>query len=141
MATESRHLCIELLQLCKLVTEEDLSQARLACKTHAVDLQFSVMNQTKIVTAASELGRNAIEHGAGGTLRIEKLDAEEREGLRLTFKDSGPGIADMQLAMTDGYSTGKGLGLGLTGAKRLMDDFEIVSAPDQGTTVIVTKWK
>ena len=129
------------LQLCPLSTEEDLIGARAASKMHASDLSFSIINQTKIVTAASELGRNVLEHGLGGTLRIERVNHLDQLGLRMIFEDHGPGIADMDLALTDGYTSKNGLGLGLTGSKRLMDEFEIESAVGIGTTVIVTKWK
>lgn len=128
------------MQFCALNTEDDLVEARAAIKLHSSDLGFSKLNQTKIVTAASELGRNVIEHGMGGTLKIEKIKAEGRDGLRLIFEDSGPGIEDMELALTDGYTSKNGLGLGLTGSKRLMDDFQIDSHPGVGTCVSVTKW-
>jgi serine/threonine-protein kinase RsbT len=108
---------------------------------HARDLGFSSLNQTKIVTAASELGRNVLEHGLGGTLQIDRVSNEENIGLQLTFKDDGPGIDNIELALTDGYTSKKGLGLGLTGSKRLMDEFEILSKPLAGTTVTVIKWK
>lgn len=116
-------------------------EARSAIKMHAMDLAFSSINQTKVITAASELGRNVLEHGLGGIVKIERVAGFERIGLKLTFKDSGPGIVDMELALTDGYTSKKGLGLGLTGSKRLMDDFVIESIPDEGTTVTVIKWK
>lgn len=99
------------------------------------------MNQTKIITAASELGRNVLEHGFGGDVHIERVQRQERIGLCMTFTDSGPGIENVNLALTDGYTSKKGLGLGLTGSKRLMDEFELTSIPGQGTTVSVTKWK
>lgn len=108
---------------------------------HARDLNFSVVSQTKLMTAASELGRNVLEHGLGGSLQIDKLLGPDGSvGIRMTFIDSGPGISDMELAMTDGYTSKNGLGLGLTGSKRLMDEFEIVSATGRGTKVVVTKW-
>jgi serine/threonine-protein kinase RsbT len=129
-----------LLQFCDLKTEDDLVHARAAIKLHSVDLGFSKINQTKIVTAASELGRNVLEHGRGGSLLIEKVDEDGKNGLKLVFEDKGPGISDMALAMTDGYTSKDGLGLGLTGSKRLMDDFSIRSQPGQGTTVMVIKW-
>lgn len=141
MARESLAVDGELLQVCTLLSEEDLVNARHAIKIHAVDLGFSVMNQTKIITAASELGRNVLEHGRGGNVHVERIRYDEQVGLRLTFRDSGPGIEDMDLALTDGYTSKNGLGLGLTGSKRLMDEFEITSTPGQGTTVSVTKWK
>lgn len=121
--------------------EQDLVDARQSIKLHAVDLGFSIMNQTKIITAASELGRNVLEHGLGGEVHIERVQGDDRVGLRMVFKDSGPGIEDMTLALTDGYTSKNGLGLGLTGSKRLMDEFDITSNPGVGTTVSVTKWK
>lgn len=130
-----------MLQICKLTSETDLVDARQAIKMHACDMGFSIVNQTKIVTAASELGRNVLEHGLGGNVQIDKVSDEERTGIRLTFKDSGPGIGDLEMAMTDGFSSKNGLGLGLTGSKRLMDEFELNTKPNLGTTVIVTKWK
>jgi serine/threonine-protein kinase RsbT len=129
------------LQQCRLQNEDDLVEARMAIKMHAVDMAFSTMNQTKVITAASELGRNVIEHGLGGTVKVDRVCDADRTGIMLTFKDSGPGIENMELALTDGYTSKKGLGLGLTGSKRLMDDFSIESVPDQGTTVTVIKWK
>lgn len=129
------------LQLCPLKNEDDLVSARAATKMHASDLSFSLINQTKIVTAASELGRNVLEHGLGGTLQIERVNHLDQLGLRMIFEDNGPGIADMSLALTDGFTSKNGLGLGLTGSKRLMDEFEIESSVGIGTTVIVTKWK
>jgi serine/threonine-protein kinase RsbT len=113
---------------------------RASIKMHAADLGFSLVNQTKIVTAASELGRNLIEHGLGGSVKIERVQSDEGVGIRLIFQDSGPGIEDIDLALSDGYTSKKGLGLGLSGSKRLMDEFEIESAPGQGTTITVTKW-
>lgn len=94
-----------------------------------------------MVTAASELARNALEHGKGGSCKIEVVDNGVRQGLRLRFEDYGPGIADIEQAMRDGFTTGSGLGLGLSGSKRLVNEFEIQSQPGQGTTVTVTRWK
>lgn len=129
-----------MLQFCDLKTEDDLVMARAAIKLHSSDLGFSKLNQTKIVTAASELGRNVLEHGLGGHLKIELVDEYGRKGLRLIFEDKGPGIVDMEAALTDGYTSKNGLGLGLTGSKRLMDEFSIQSRPGEGTTVMVIKW-
>ena len=114
--------------------------ARASVKMHAKDLKFSIVNQTKIVTAASELGRNVLEHGDGGELIIEIVDEPGRSGLRMTFMDRGPGIENIDLALTDGYSSKKGMGLGLTGSKRLMDEFEIQPRDGTGTIVVVIKW-
>ena len=102
---------------------------------------FSLVDQTKIVTAASELARNALQHGQGGEAQLEALNDGARRGLRLTFIDKGPGIVDLQLALKDGYSTGGGLGLGLSGARRLSDEFLINSAPGEGTKVTIARWK
>jgi serine/threonine-protein kinase RsbT len=107
----------------------------------AVELGFSLVEQTKIVTAASELTRNMVDYGQGGTVLLEALDDGARRGLRLTFQDNGPGIADVDAAMRDGFTTGGGMGLGLGGAKRLSNEFEIRSKPGQGTRVAITRWK
>jgi serine/threonine-protein kinase RsbT len=129
-----------LLQYRELTDEDSLVEIRASVKMHAKDFGFSVLNQTKLVTAASELGRNVIEHGLGGAFWLEKISLDGREGLRLLFEDSGPGIPDVDLALCDGYTSRHGLGLGLSGSKRLMDHFEMVTAPGEGTTIAVTKW-
>ena len=102
---------------------------------------FSLVDQTKIITAASEIARNTVDYGGGGTLHIEVLRNGQRLGVRLTFKDQGPGIPDIAKAMTDGYTSGQGLGLGLSGAKRLVNEFSITSSPGQGTEVMLARWK
>lgn len=107
----------------------------------AVDLGFTLVEQTKIVTAASELARNTVDYGKGGTLTVEALDNGTRKGLRLIFEDQGPGIPDVSVALRDGYTSGNGMGLGLGGAKRLSNEFEIQSAPGQGTRVAITRWR
>ncbi len=122
-------------------SESDVVTVRQAVRKWATDLTFSLVDQTKIVTAASELARNTLIHGGGGVARLEILNNAPRRGLRLTFEDKGPGIQDIELALRDGYTTGGGLGLGLSGSKRLVNEFELVSAPGEGTKVIVTKWK
>jgi len=122
-------------------SEEDVVRVRQRVRQAALELKFSLVEQTKIVTAASELARNTLVHGGGGTMRIERLSDGSRQGLRLTFDDQGPGIADLALAMQDGYTTGHGLGLGLSGSKRLMSDFTIESRLGQGTCVTVTRWR
>ena len=114
---------------------------RQAVRQRAVELGFSLVDQTKIITAASELARNAIQHGGGGRALIDVITDGTRRGLRLTFEDHGAGIPDIGLAMRDGYSTGGGLGLGLSGAKRLSNEFAITSAPAEGTRVVITRWK
>nr|WP_329209751.1 ATP-binding protein [Streptomyces sp. NBC_01708] len=121
-------------------TEEDLLAARHAVRAATLALGFGIVDQTRIVTAASELVRNAYIHGGGGTLTLTLLDRPGARGLRLVISDEGPGIQDVQQALTDGYTTGAGLGHGLGGARRLMDDFGIDSAPGRGTTVTATRW-
>lgn len=122
-------------------SDEDIVLVRQRVRASAVGIGMSLVDQTKIVTAASELARNTLEHGKGGHVRIEVVSNGTRSGLRLKFKDRGPGIADIALAMTDHHSTGGGLGLGLGGAKRLCDEFHISSLPGEGTTVMITRWK
>jgi serine/threonine-protein kinase RsbT len=114
---------------------------RQAVRKWAIDLGFSLVDQTKMITAASELARNALDYGGGGTVRLEALVNGHRRGLRLTFEDQGPGIPDIDKALTDGYTTGKGLGLGLSGSKRLVNEFEIASRVGEGTRVTITRWK
>jgi serine/threonine-protein kinase RsbT len=123
-----------------LRTSDDVVRVRQAVRARAVAAGFSLVDQTKIVTAASEIGRNTIDYGGGGTLRIEVLHNGRRRGVRLTFADQGPGIADLTRAMQDGYTTGSGLGLGLGGAKRLCNEFDVQSAPGQGTVVTIARW-
>ncbi|MGH8185848.1 MAG: anti-sigma regulatory factor [Steroidobacteraceae bacterium] len=121
---------------------EDVVKARQAVRSRVMDLGFSLVEQTKIVTAASELARNTLTHGGGGEMRMERLFSSPKSvGLRLTFEDQGPGIADIELAMRDGYTTGNGLGLGLSGARKLSHEFEIQSQPGVGTRVTITRWK
>ncbi len=124
-----------------LKDEHDVVLARQAVRRMSQQLTFSLTDQTKMVTAASELARNALIHGGGGTLAWEFLEAPPRRGLRLTFSDSGPGIPNLELALTDGWTTGRGLGMGLTGARRLVNEFEIESKVGVGTRVTVTRWK
>ena len=122
-------------------TSDDVVRVRQAVRARAVAVGFSLVDQTKIITAASEIARNTVDYGGGGTARIETLRSGQRRGVRLTFADQGPGIADMTLAMTDGYTSGSGLGLGLSGAKRLVNEFDVTSAPGQGTIVTLARWK
>lgn len=119
----------------------DVILVRQAVRKLAVELSFSLVEQTKIVTAASELARNTLNYGGGGTVKLEVLEEGMRRGLRLTFEDQGPGIPDLDLALKDGYSTGNGLGMGLSGTKRLVNEFNIVSHVGEGTCVTITKWK
>jgi serine/threonine-protein kinase RsbT len=119
---------------------EDIPRVRQTVRRWAVDLRFSLVDQTKIVTAASELARNTVDYGGGGTVRLESLVNGARRGLRLTFEDKGPGIPDIAQALRDGYTSGGGLGLGLGGARRLSNEFEIVSRVGEGTRVTITRW-
>jgi serine/threonine-protein kinase RsbT len=120
--------------------EPDVVAVRRRIRELAARLGFSLVDQTKLVTAASELARNTIIHGSGGTMRVEALNGP-RTGVRLTFEDKGPGIPDIEMALRDGFTTGMGLGLGLGGAKRLVSEFDIVSRVGEGTKVTVTRWK
>jgi len=122
-------------------TTEDVVLVRQAVRARAVEAGFSLVDQTKLVTAASELARNALEHGGGGSMMLEVLNDGARRGVRLTFEDQGPGIADVELAMKDGFTTRGGLGLGLGGARRLANEFHIQSAPNAGTRVTITRWR
>ncbi|AFZ19692.1 anti-sigma regulatory factor (Ser/Thr protein kinase) [Allocoleopsis franciscana PCC 7113] len=119
----------------------DVVLVRQSVRQWAVELRFSLVDQTKIVTAASELARNTLDYGGGGTVKLEALQEGIRRGLRLTFEDNGPGISDIDLALKDGFTTGNGLGLGLSGTKRLVNEFNIVSEVGKGTCVTITKWK
>jgi serine/threonine-protein kinase RsbT len=125
----------------RLETDEHMVIVRQAVRQLAIGLGFSLVDQTKIVTAASELARNTIQHGGGGSALLETINDGPRRGVRLTFEDHGPGIADIAQAMKDGFTTGGGLGLGLSGAKRLTNEFAITSTPGLGTRVVITKWK
>jgi serine/threonine-protein kinase RsbT len=118
----------------------DIVVVRQKVRAWTAELRFSLVDQTKLVTAASELARNTLEHGKGGEVRVELLDDLPRRGVRLVFEDRGPGIADVELAMKEGYTTGGGLGLGLGGAKRLVNEFEIESTPGHGTRVVAVRW-
>jgi serine/threonine-protein kinase RsbT len=124
-----------------LRTGDDVVKVRQEVREWALELGFSLVDQTKIVTAASELARNTLIHGGGGEAVLEALNDSHKRGLRITFEDQGPGIPNVDLAMKDGYSTGNGLGLGLGGAKRLSHEFEINSQPGKGTRVRITRWK
>ncbi len=124
-----------------LVTDEDVVRARKLVREELVALKFSLIEQTKMVTAASELARNTLRYGGGGRAEMERVQRNGKQGLRISFIDEGPGIADHELALTDGWTSGGGMGLGLSGARRLSDEFELDSAPGQGTTVTITKWK
>ena len=124
-----------------ITIEQHMVSARQLVRQLAQRCGFTLVDQTKIVTAASELGRNTLKYGGGGEMRWEVLRDGGRSGLRLRFVDEGPGIADLEQAMTDGWTSGSGLGMGLSGAKRLVSDFSIESALGRGTTVTITRWK
>ena len=123
-----------------ITANEDVVRARQLVRTLAQQCRLSLVEQTKLVTAASELARNTLVYGGGGTMAGQLVDGLGRRGVRVVFDDSGPGIADLELALTDGWTSGSGLGLGLSGSRRLVDEFAIDSAPGRGTTVTVTKW-
>ena len=124
-----------------LKNEQDVVLARQAVRRLSQELGFGLVDQTKMVTATSELARNAVIYGMGGTLSCEILADAGRQGLRLQFVDQGPGIENIELAMTDGWTSGSGMGLGLSGARRLVNDFAIESAPGKGTRVTIARWK
>ena len=124
-----------------VASDADIVAVRQRVRAMAVESGYSLVDQTKIVTAASELARNTVVHGGGGTVEIDVLLDGARRGLRLTFRDHGPGIPDVAAAMRDGFTTGGGLGLGLGGARRLCNDFDIQSTPGQGTVVRITRWR
>ena len=124
-----------------IASEQHIVLTRQMVRTLCQQLKFSLVDQTKVITAASELSRNTLVHGGGGQMRWELMEANGRAGLRLHFEDEGPGIADIKLALTDGWTSGGGMGLGLPGSKRLVNEFDLESAPGQGTRVSITKWK
>ncbi|MGD6660717.1 ATP-binding protein, partial [Xanthomonas citri pv. citri] len=121
-------------------SDEDVVRVRQLVRTVAVAVKLSLVDQTKLVTAASELARNTLIYGGGGSAEVTVVDDGRRRGVRIVFADSGPGIPDLDLALTDGYTTGGGLGLGLSGARRLVDEFDVETAAGNGTRVTVTKW-
>lgn len=122
-------------------TSDDVVMIRQLVRAWAVEMGFSLIDQTKLVTATSELARNTVDYGGGGVAHLETLSDGARSGLRVVFEDEGPGIADVERALQDGWTSGTGLGLGLSGARRLVNDFEIDSRPGEGTRVAITKWK
>jgi serine/threonine-protein kinase RsbT len=124
-----------------LKTSSDVVLARQKVRQWSIELHFTLVDQTKLVTAASELARNALDHGKGGRMCIEQVSAGSRVGLKLVFEDEGPGIADIETALKDGFTTGSGMGLGLGGSKRLVNEFSIESTPGKGTRVTVVRWK
>jgi serine/threonine-protein kinase RsbT len=134
-------MTVERSELLEVRSANDIVRVRQRMREWAVEAGFSLVDQTKVVTAASELARNTLEHGGGGTARVELLADGGRRGLRLICEDAGPGIADVQLALKDGYTSRGGLGLGLGGARRLVNDFAIESRLGEGTRVTATRWK
>lgn len=125
----------------ELITSEGVVTIRSRAREFALDARLSLVDQTKLITAASELARNMVVYGGGGVVILEHLEQDGRAGVRITFEDKGPGIPDIGLALRDGYTSGGGLGLGLGGAKRLVNDFDLRSEAGQGTTIVITRWK
>ncbi len=121
-------------------TSEDVVVVRTSVRRLAADLRFGLVDQTKIVTAASEIARNTLDYGRGGDVQLQSVHNGQKKGVRLIFQDRGPGIRDLDQALTDGFTSGNGMGLGLGGTRRLMDEFDIASKVDEGTTVTITKW-
>jgi serine/threonine-protein kinase RsbT len=134
--TEARVLESEVLPI---RASEDVVLVRTAVRKAALGLKFGLVDQTKLVTAASEIARNTLDYGKGGEVTIARVQAQ-KAGIRLVFADRGPGIPDIERAMTDGWTSGSGMGLGLSGTRRLMDEFDLASKPGEGTTVTITKW-
>jgi len=128
-------------ELLPLRNSNDVVLARQKVRQWSIELRFSLVDQTKLVTAASELARNALDHGKGGEMTIERLSNGPKSGLRLTFADQGPGIPNIEQALTDGFTSGSGMGLGLGGSKRLVNEFSIESEVGKGTKVIVARWR
>jgi serine/threonine-protein kinase RsbT len=122
-------------------SSDDVVRVRQVARTLALGAGLSLVDQTKIITAASELARNTLDYGGGGSVLAELVEVAGRRGLRLTFEDQGPGIADIEVALKDGFTSGKGMGLGLGGAKRLSNEFSIHSKPGEGTKVVIARWK
>ena len=132
---------VEKTEVVPIANSSDVVLVRQRVRVWATDLKFSLVDQTKIVTDASELGRNTLEHGGGGSLELAQIVHGIRRGIRLCFSDQGPGIPDIAQALKDGFTTGQGMGLGLGGSKRLMNEFEIESKPGGGTTITAIRWK
>ena len=125
----------------QIAHSDDVVRVRQEVRARAIQAGLGLVDQTKIVTAASELARNTLDYGGGGTVTIETMTEGPRRGVRLTFEDKGPGIANIEQALTDGFTTGGGLGLGLSGAKRLSNEFEIETAKGMGTRIVIARWK
>lgn len=133
-------VAVETRETYRITSDADVVRVRQSVRNLAVSAKLTLIDQTKLVTAVSELARNTLVHGGGGDATVEVVSAGTRHGVRVAFVDTGPGITDVSLALTDGWSSGTGLGLGLSGARRLVDDFELESAPGTGTSVSVVKW-
>jgi serine/threonine-protein kinase RsbT len=134
-------MLVEKSETIQVQTSEDIVRVRQTVRTWAIEIGLSLLDQTKIVTAASELARNTLNYGGGGTATLVMLERDSRWGLQVIFEDNGPGIVDLELALKDGYTTGGGLGLGLSGARRLSNEFELTSRLGEGTRVAITRWK
>ena len=134
-------MVVERSEVLPIRTEADVVKVRQAVRAGSVELAYGLVNQTKMVTAASELARNTLGHGKGGDVRLDFVSDGQRKGLRLVFEDQGPGIEDVEKAMQDGFTSGHGMGLGLGGSKRLVNEFEIQSTPGKGTRVTICRWK
>ena len=141
MAAEKARVQVEKTESVPIAADDDIVRVRQRVRDCSVAIGFSLVDQTKLVTAASELARNTLVYGKGGVALLETVLNDRRRGLRLTFEDQGPGIPDIAQALTDGYTSGHGLGLGLSGAKRLSQDFEITSRVGEGTRVVIARWK
>jgi serine/threonine-protein kinase RsbT len=128
-------------EIMPIQSSDDIVRVRQEVRRRAAEAGLGIVDQTKFVTAASEIARNTLDYGGGGTVRLEPVQDGIRRGLRLIFEDSGPGIANLDLALTDGYTTGSGLGLGLSGSRRLCNEFAIESKPGEGTRVTIARWK
>jgi serine/threonine-protein kinase RsbT len=123
-----------------VASDQDVVRVRQLVRTIAVEVKLSLVDQTKLVTAASELARNTLVYGGGGSVEVDRISNGRRQGIKIVFADTGPGIVDVDLALTDGYTTGGGLGLGLSGARRLVDEFEIDTEVGKGTKISIVKW-
>src|SRR5262245_47747308 len=128
-------------EVLEIRTSDDVVRVRQFVRQRATQIGLGIVDQTKLVTAASELARNTLDYGLGGTVQVTEISEGARRGIRLVFEDGGPGIANIDLALTAGYTTGNGLGLGLSGARRLSNEFAIESAPGKGTKVMIARWK
>ncbi|MEH2126059.1 anti-sigma regulatory factor [Nostoc sp.] len=141
LALNGVQMMMEKTETINIQSSTDVVLVRQSVRQLSVKIGFGLVDQTKIITAASELARNTLDYGGGGTVKLETLQEGRRRGLRLTFEDRGPGISDIELALKDGFTTGNGLGMGLGGAKRLASEFEIQSVVGEGTRIIIVRWK